>query len=101
MNFAKLILLTLAIAFTGCVAVPYIELGVAYRIDEQSDWYQRSERGWQCDTPFEFHFEVGQEFSNNYKISLHHESQIACGSFNSKPELYKNDIRLMKKWGGR
>lgn len=100
MNIAKLILLVMVIS--GCAATPslYCEGAIAYRWDETSDWYQRSERGWQCDKPFEFHLECGKEFKNNYKIGLHHESQIACGMFNKKPELYKNDIRFSKKWGG-
>lgn len=100
----NIILMVALVLPGGCAAAPsiYLEAAVAYRLDEQSDWYQRSDRGWQCDDPWEFHLEVGKEFKNNVKLGLHHESQITCGSgLNHKPELHKNDIRLSKKWGGK
>lgn len=89
------------VLFMGCAAPVYFEAAVGYRVDELSDWYLRSERGWQCSEPWIFDAEFGYEFDNNVRLGIYHESQLFCGMFNHKPELYSAKVRLSKKWGGK
>lgn len=97
----KVAILASVLLFSGCASGTYVEMAVGYRLDDLSDWYLQSERGWQCSQPWVFDAEVGHEFANNVRLGLYHESQIVCGSFNHKPELYSAKIRLSKKWGGK
>jgi len=50
-----------------------------------------------------FDAEVGLEFPRNWKVGYHHTSWLLCGGpFNSGlPEIYADDIRITKTWGGK
>lgn len=92
-----LVLLLLA----GC-ASPYATIGVAYQIDDQTDYWLQTDRDWQCGKQPQAHIEVGLEFDHQLTVGLHHQSWLMCGGpFNHRPEVYQNDIRIMKKWGGK
>ena len=85
----------------GTTTRPYLDVGVGYKIDHNSDWYLRTEREWTCDSPFRAHFEAGLEFPNDFSIGYHHWSNWACGGpFNKKPELYEDSIMFNKRFGG-
>lgn len=95
MRFVFLLLLS------GCAASPYAEVGIGYQLDSNSDWHLRTDREWQCHNP-QFHGEIGLEWDNDIKLGYHHQSWWGCGApFNDKPELFTDDIRLTKKWGGK
>lgn len=99
----RLIVLTVAALLTGCAsatAKPYFELGATYRIDDHSDWYVGSDRDWTCDSPG-FDAEFGYDFGKWGSLGYRHQSYWLCGGpFNSKPELYQDDIRWSMRWGG-
>lgn len=91
----------IAALLTGCAASPYAEVGVGYQLDNYTDYWLQTERDFQCSSGPQAHFEVGME-KNNWKLGIHHQSWWLCGGpFNDKPEIYQNDIRLTKKWGGK
>lgn len=98
----KVLLCILAMGVAGCgTAAPYASVGVGYQVDQNSDWYVRTERDWQCDNP-QAHFEVGLEFDHQVTVFYHHQSWYRCGGpFNNKPELYVDHIGIEKKWGGK
>lgn len=97
-------IVVMLIAISGCASVPgaYAEVGVGYQIDDNSDWYVRTEREWQCSDNMQAHFEVGYEWDQGTKLGYHHQSWWTCGGpFNDRSELYVDDIRLTHKFGGR
>ena len=97
MGVRFLILLTVFIS--GC-ATPYAEVGVAYPLDKYTDYWVQTDRTWQCSNGPQAHFEVGVE-KNDWQLGIHHQSWWGCGGpFNNRPEVYENDIRITKKWGG-
>lgn len=93
------VLLTLLVA--GCGSTPYFEVGVGYQIDKNSDWYVRTERPWQCSDNYQGHFELGLDWGDT-RLGYHHQSWFTCGDpFNSRPELYVDDVRLTHTFGGK
>lgn len=91
------------VAVTGCAgAKPYAEISLGYQLDKNSDWYVRTTRDWQCSENVKFAGELGLEFSNKWSLAYHHQSWVLCGGpfGSSKPELYADDIRVTKKFGG-
>ncbi|MCH8134803.1 MAG: hypothetical protein IIB77_02355 [Proteobacteria bacterium] len=97
--------LLIVVFLTGCASVEplYFEASVGKRLDNYSDYWVQSARAYQCSKPWEFNGELGWEFEHDWRLGLHHESQLFCGkfgAFNSKPEIYTHDIRVTKKWGG-
>jgi len=85
----------------GCAgAKPYLEVGVGHSLDGTSSYYVQSKRAWTCDSPTA-HFELGVEHPANWKLGYHHQSHWACGMpFNSKPEVWQDEIILTYKFGG-
>lgn len=100
-NLVRALLLACLLALSACSSTPYFEVGVGYQIDDNSDWYLRTEREWQCSDNFQAHFEAGVEWDSGTRIGYHHQSWWSCGGpFNDKPELYVDDIRVTHKFGG-
>lgn len=93
--------LLVLLALQGCAASPYVEVGVAHQIDSLSDWFVQTDRPWQCHNP-QFHGELGLEWDSKVKLAYHHQSWFGCGGpLNGRPEIFTDDIRLTKKWGGK
>lgn len=98
MNVLKIVLLS--VFLTGCADVkPYIEIGLSTEISRSTDYWIHSDRSWQCEPP-QFDGEIGLEHKSGISLGLHHESMVLCGSWNHKPEIYGNSIRLSGRWGG-
>lgn len=99
----KLIIM-MGLLMVGCSSnkvAPYAEFGLGYQIDKNSDWWVRTTRPDQCSKQPQFHGEIGLEFPRNWKLGYHHQSWVLCGGpFNNDPEIYMDDIRLTKKFGG-
>jgi len=91
------------VLLSGCAAAPYAELGIGYQIDSQTDYWLQTDRDWQCSKQPQFHAEVGLEFDDGWTLGYHHQSWLMCGSprGNNDPEVYTDDIRLTKKFGGK
>ena len=91
----------LILLLAGCASQPYIEVSMAYPLDYYTDWYLQTERSWPCSNRPKTIIEIGVE-KENLRIGLHHESWLLCGGpfYDGKRELYFNDIRITKKWGG-
>ena len=81
---------------------PYMEIGIGYTIDGNTDYWLQTDRDWTCRNNDTFHAEIGLEFDYDLRLGYHHQSQVSCGGpFNSYPETYQDEIILTKKWGGR
>ena len=78
---------------------PYMELGMSWKIEKSTDYWIQSARSWQCRDPGA-QISVGFE-ARHIRVFLHHESFWLCGTFNHKPEVYANSLRIVWKWGGR
>lgn len=79
----------------------YGEVGVAYQIDSNSDELVRTTQSYQCSDNFQAHFEAGLDWGNT-RVGYHHQSWWSCGRpFNSKAELYQDDIRIVRTFGGK
>lgn len=103
--FGVLVIIAL-VAVTGCsTAKPYAELSLGYQLDGMSDWYVRTARPWQCEKNVQFNGELGLELPAGWSVAYHHQSWLMCGgpfkSGNGRPELYQDDIRISKKFGGQ
>jgi len=105
MKLPKLLVLLPILWVLGACASnpsPYMKIGMAYNVDDQSDWYLRSDRDWECSNKENFHAEIGLEFDHQITVGYHHQSHLTCGGpFNNHPELYQDEIIIEKKWGGR
>lgn len=96
--------LVLILFLLGCASAPepYLEVGIGYQIDAQTDYWLQTDRSWQCSRQPQAHFELGAEFDHDLKIGYHHQSWWRCGGIgNDRPEVYTDDIRITKKWGGK
>lgn len=81
----------MTVILTGCgTTSPYLEVGVGYALDDNIDWYLRTER---CPTPVTALLEVGLEFQNN--LSVGYRARV-----DERPELYQEEIIITKRWGG-
>lgn len=101
----RLLIALAALLLAGCGTLEratgadvYTTWGVAHQLDEQSDWYVRTGREWQCEDNWQAHVGVHAEWGQ-WTASFNHQSWLFCGTFNSKPELYQNDIRLTRTFG--
>lgn len=92
------------VASSGCANVrPYAEVGLAYQLDDRSTRVVRRESKYQCDRGLQGQFELGLKIkeevlgeNNHLRMGYHHESWVNCGSpFNEKPEISKDDVRLV------
>lgn len=89
--------IALLLLLAGCT--PYARLGLGYQLDEYTDYWQQTERDWQCDSP-SFHGEIGLR-NRHYGIALAHDSWLLCGSFNNRPESYANRIEVWAEISGK
>ena len=95
-----LLLLTIILLLAGCAnSTPYIEAEIKYAFPFSTDYWQHSDRSWQCEQP-QFSIDSGREWRNGWSVGVYHESMVLCGSRNDKPEIYENGITVKKKWGG-
>lgn len=98
--------IAIAVALTllsgcGTTTRPYLDVGVGYTVDKNSDWYVREGRSWTCDKPYRAEFEAGLEFKHEWTVGYNHRSSVFCGGpFNSKPELYRDEVVIRKRFGG-
>lgn len=98
----SLILVTLTM-LSGCASVaPYATLSLGVQLDGMSDYWVQTDRNWQCSKNVQFSGEFGLEFENNWTVGYHHQSWVLCGQplGNERPEIYQDDIRITKKFGG-
>ena len=80
---------------------PYFEVGIAHQLDQNSDWYVRTEREWQCSRNWMAEFELGLDWGKA-RLGYHHQSWWLCGGpFNDMHELYQDDVRLTYTFGGK
>ena len=90
------------VALSGCASSPYAEIGLGYQIDSMTDHWVQTTNKDQCSKQPQFHIELGLEWANDWTLGYHHQSWVRCGGpFNDRPEIYTDDIRLTKKWGGK
>lgn len=104
--FFVLTFATLAVGCSGLrEAIPgdeYVDVSVAYQIDEWSDWYLRTGREWQCSDNFKAIFEAGTQLNDKWSVAYTHQSWWSCGKpFNNHPELYTDDIRVTRRFSWR
>jgi hypothetical protein len=97
------VMLVVLIALMGCAAAPgvYMDVGVGYQIDSETDYWLQTTQSWQCSKNAAAHVEVGYEWDNGTTLGLNHQSWWMCGTFNNDPEVYSNQILLNKRFGGR
>jgi len=96
------VFIAITLLLTGCTATPYGELSLGYQIDGMTDHWLQTGRPWQCSKNIQFNGEVGLEFDNDWTVGYHHQSWLMCGGpFNERPEVYMDDIRITKKFGGK
>ena len=90
----------LILLLVGCASVkPTASVELNYALPFSSDYWQHSDRSWQCEQP-QLRVEVGGEHKSGWEMGAYHESMVLCGTFNTKPELFENGIYLKKNWGG-
>lgn len=98
----RALILACALVLGGCGSTPYAEIGVAYQLEGMTDYWLQGERTWQCDKGPKAEIEIGVELEGNWQVGYHHQSWYACGKpFNKRPEVYQDDIRITKKFGGK
>jgi hypothetical protein len=87
----------------GCAGTkPYLEIGLGSQINRNTDYWVQTPRDWQCSKNIQVHIEPGLEWDSNWRLGYHHKSWLLCGGpFNNHPEVYADDIRLTKKFGGK
>ena len=97
MRFLALALLS------GCASSPYAEVGLGWQVDGQTDYWLQQDRDWQCSHGPLVEAEIGLEMEGNWKVGYHHQSWLMCGGpfGDGKPEVYQDDIRITKKFGGK
>ena len=78
---------------------PYAEVALDYPFTFSTDYWVHQDRSWQCEPPGVV-AEAGLETKNGWKAALYHESTLLCGSWNKRPEIYENGVRVSKEWGG-
>lgn len=97
------LVLACILLLSACSSAPglYAEVGIGYQLDSRTDYWLQTDRDWQCKKQPQFHGEVGYEFPHDLRLGYHHQSWWRCGGpFNERPEIYTDDLRLTKKWGG-
>ena len=100
LSFKPTIVLTTAIALMGCATVkPTASAQLNYALPFSTDYWQHSDRSWQCEQP-QFRGEVGGITKKGWGFGAYHESMVLCGTGNTKPELFENGLYVKKEWGG-
>ena len=96
----RLIIITLCLS--GCASSPYLDVSLGYQIDSMTDYWLQTSNPDQCSKNIQFNAEFGLELSNDWTVGYHHQSWLLCGGpFNDLPEIYQDDIRITKRWGGK
>ena len=96
----KLALVLSLILLSGCSTVkPVASMELNYAFPFSTDYWQHSDRSWQCEQP-QIRLELGGETRNRTSFGVYHESMVLCGSVNKKPEIFENGIYLKKSFGG-
>ncbi len=88
-----ILILFFTLVLSGCAGFePYGKLGMAVQIDEVTDYYQQTDRDWNCDNPYAI-VAVGARNEKGTYCEVYHRSNWKCGSgFNSDPETYYNEL---------
>ncbi len=85
---------------TGCETVkPVGSLQLNYAFPFSTDYWQHSDRTWQCEQP-QFRADFGGQTKGGWEAGVYHESMVLCGSYNDKPEIFENGVYVKKSWGG-
>lgn len=93
----KLCVLLCLLVTAGCAGMtPYTEIQLNYALPFSTDYWQHSDRSWQCEQP-QFRAELGAS-KRGYGFGVYHESMLLCGTFNTKPEIYENGVFVYKRW---
>ncbi len=96
------LVLAVLLVLGGCGSTPYGELSLGYQLDSQTDYWLQTDRTWQCAKNIQFNGEIGLEFDHGWQVGLHHQSWLMCGDpFNDRPEVWQDDIKVTKKFGGK
>ena len=101
MSTQGLLIIFLAL-LSGCASVkPFAELSIGAQMNGSSDELIRTDRKNQCDKNVQFRACAGIELPDDWMLAYCHQSWLLCGGpFNERPELYTDDIRITKKFGG-
>jgi len=92
----------IALCLSGCAATPYAEISLGYQIDGMTDYWLQTSNPNQCSKNVKFDAELGLELPNDWTVGYHHQSWLLCGEpFSNIPEIYADDIRITKKFGGK
>lgn len=99
----KLIMIMLVGVLAGCsnsAVRPYFEIGAAYQIDRNTDYWLQKDRSWQCSSGIQGQLEGGVKYhigNDHIRLGYHHESWLNCGKpfGNKKPEVFQDDVRLV------
>ena len=82
----------LSILLAGCAGHPYLDVGIGWQNDDQTDWLLGTGRSWQCDEPWLANIEAGIDYGR-CQVGYRHQSFWACGEpFNDKPEVHHDQI---------
>jgi len=98
----RLVALVALVALAGCANENIkgkASLGLNYAIPSSTDYWQHSDRPWQCEQP-QLEGKAGWEHRNGWGWGGYHESMVLCGNWNGKAEIYENGLYLEKTWGG-
>ena len=81
---------------------PYLDIGIAYQLDDMSDWYLQTDREWQCSQNWQARIGFGLEW-DHVSLGYHHSSWWVCGGpwWDDRPELYSDVILLNYRFGGK
>jgi len=95
-----LTLVLLLFTFSGCATVkPVGSVELNYAFPFSTDYWQHSDRSWQCEQP-QFRGELGLQTKKKVEFGVYHESMVLCGTLNTKPEIFENGVYIKKQWGG-
>lgn len=105
-----LLILLAALYVQGCELLrelpgspePYAEVGVGYQLDDMTDWYRQTSRGWECSQNWKATIEAGLDWGH-CRVGYHHQSWWLCGGpfYDERPETYADDIRGTCRFGGK
>jgi hypothetical protein len=96
----RLAVCLMVLLMTGCAGwSPFAEVGVGFQIDNRTDWWVQTQRGYQGKNP-QARLAVGMA-NGKYSCGYYHQSWFFQGRpFNKDPEIYQDDIRCTIRWGG-
>ena len=96
----KKTIILLGLLLVGCETVkPVASIELNYAFPFSVDYWQSSERTWQCEQP-QFRLEVGGQHKSGLEAGVYHESMVLCGQWNRKPEIFENGVYVKYGVGG-